>query len=213
MAQRGVFITFEGTEGAGKTTHIQRLSKALSEDGYAVCVTREPGGTPISEAIRKLVLDPTHRTMTPTTELLLYAAARAQHVSERIRTAMHAGEIVICSRFTDATVAYQGYGRGLNLEMLRLLNQIATDGLTPDLTLWLDIPVEIGLERVRQSRLAMDRLEQEHLEFHQRVRAGYGAIAEQEPHRVKRIDATQPVERVYEQIWEAVWEKMTALRR
>jgi dTMP kinase len=212
MTRRGLFITFEGTEGAGKTTHIQRLSADLAKEGYAVCVTREPGGTPLSEKIRRILLDPEHRNMASTTELLLYAAARAQHVAERITTAIQAGKIVICSRFTDATRAYQGYGRGLDLDCICLINQIATGGLTPDLTILLDLPVEFGLDRARQNRPSLDRIEQEQIEFHRRVREGYLAIARGESNRVKRIDATQNMEQVYAQIRAEVDRKIEQMR-
>ncbi len=211
MAQRGLFITFEGTDGSGKTIQIQRLSADLIRAGHAVCVTREPGGTPISEQIREMVLNPNHREIASTTELLLYAAARAQNVSEVIRPALEAVKIVISSRFTDATVGYQGYGRGLDLEMIRYLNRIATSGLAPDLTLLLDLPVEIGLQRAQQSRGTMDRLELEDIEFHQRVRQGYLAIAGQEPDRVKIIDAQTNPDCVYEQIKAEVDRKFKAM--
>ena len=200
MAQRGLFITFEGTDGSGKTTQIQRLSADLTRAGDAVRVTREPGGTPISEQIRDMLLNPDHGEMASTTELLLYAASRAQHVAEVIQPALEAGKIVISSRFADAMVAYQGYGRGLALELIHHLNRIATNGVTPDLTFVLDLPVEIGLQRVQQSRGTMDRLEGENIEFHRQLRQGYLAIASQEPQRVKIIDAQQTADRVYAQI-------------
>ena len=200
MKLQRLFITFEGPEGAGKTTHIQRLSADLTRKGYPVRVTREPGGTSISEQIRELLLNPNHPEMASTTELLLIAAARSQHVSELITKVLADHKIVICSRFADATVAYQGYGRGLDLDVIRHLNRIATNGLTPHLTFLLDLPVEIGLQRVQQSRDSMDRLELEAIEFHQRVRQGYLAIASQEPNRVKMIDAQVSADRVYERI-------------
>ncbi|MCZ6677899.1 MAG: dTMP kinase [Candidatus Poribacteria bacterium] len=200
MAHRGLFITFEGTEGSGKTTQIQRLSAELRQAGHAVCVTREPGGTPISERLREIFLDPNYGEMASRTELLLIAAARAQHVSERIRPALEAGKIVISGRFSDSTVAYQGYRRGLDLDLIRHLNEIATQGLSPDLTFVLDLPVEIGLQRAQQSRGSLDRLEREALESHRRVRKGYLAIARQEPHRVRVVDAHASLDRVYAQI-------------
>lgn len=200
MANRGLFITFEGTDGAGKTTQIQRLSTDLRRTGYDVCLTREPGGTPISEQIRDMLLNPDHGEMAATTELLLYAASRAQHVSEVIKPALEVGKIVISSRFADAMVVYQGYGRGLDLERIHHLNQIATDGLTPDVTFVLDLPVEIGLQRVQNSRGGLDRLEREKIEFHRRLRDGYQTLAKQEPQRLKIIDAQVAPERVYAQI-------------
>ena len=204
MADRGLFITFEGTDGAGKTTQIQRLSADLRDAGYDVCLTREPGGTPISEQIRDVLLNPDHSEMAATTELLLYAASRAQHVSEIIKPALEAGKIVISSRFADATVVYQGYGRGLDLDRIHHLNRIATDGITPDATFVLDLPVEIGLQRVQNSRGGLDRLESEKIEFHHRLREGYQTIARQEPQRLKIIDAQVSPEQVYTQIQEAI---------
>ena len=204
MADRGLFITFEGTDGAGKTTQIQRLSADLRQAGHDICLTREPGGTPISEQIRDVLLNPDHSEMAATTELLLYAASRAQHVSEVIKPALEAGKIVISSRFADAMVVYQGYGRGLDLERINRLNRIATDGVTPNVTFVLDLPVEIGLQRVQKSRGGLDRLEREKIEFHQRLRDGYRALAQQETQRLKIIDAQASHEQVYAQIKAAV---------
>ncbi len=200
MAGRGLFITFEGTDGTGKTTQIQRLSVDLRQANYDVCLTREPGGTPVSEQIRDMLLNPDHSEMAATTEVLLYAASRAQHVSEVIKPALKAGKIVISSRFADATVVYQGYGRGLDLERIHHLNRIATDGVTPDVTFVLDLPVEIGLQRVQKSRGGLDRLEREKIEFHRRLREGYQLLAKQEPQRLKLIDAQVNPEQVYAQI-------------
>ena len=200
MTDRGLFITFEGTDGAGKTTQIQRLTADLRQTGYDVCLTREPGGTPISEQIRDMLLNPDHSEMAATTELLLYAASRAQHVSEVIKPALEAGKVVISSRFADAMVVYQGYGRGLDLERINHLNRIATDGVTPDVTFVLDLPVEIGLQRVQNSRGGLDRLEREKIEFHQRLREGYQILAKQEPQRLKIIDSQVNSEQVYARI-------------
>lgn len=192
MAHRGIFITFEGVEGAGKTTQIQRLATVLGPD---VVLTREPGGTPVSERIRDIFL--TSDRITTMTELLLIAAARAQHVDERIRPALAANQIVICDRFTDATVAYQGYRGGIDLEIIHQLNQVATGGLTPDITFILDLPPEIGLQRQQQGEMHRDRLDKEPLEFHRKVREGYLTVAKAEPHRVKLIDATQSPDAVH----------------
>ncbi len=200
MTDRGLFITFEGTDGAGKTTQIQRLTADLRQTGYDVCLTREPGGTPISEQIRDMLLNPDHSEMAATTELLLYAASRAQHVSEVIKPALEAGKVVISSRFADAMVVYQGYGRGLDLERINHLNRIATDGVTPDVTFVLDLPVEIGLQRVQNSRGGLDRLEREKIEFHRRLREGYQILAKQEPQRLKIIDSQVNSEQVYARI-------------
>ena len=186
MSKHGIFITFEGVEGAGKTTQAQRLATAL---GPNVVRTREPGGTPISEKIRDLFL--TSDGITPMTELLLIAAARSQHVDELIRPALAANQIVICDRFIDATVAYQGYRGGIDLELIHQLNRTATGGLTPDITFILDLPPEIGLQRQQQGATHRDRLDKEPLELHRKVREGYLYAAKADPHRVKLIDATQ----------------------
>ena len=196
MARRGIFITFEGVDGAGKTTQVQRLAAALEPN---VVLTREPGGTPISERIRDIFL--TSDGITTMTELLLIAAARAQHVDERIRPALAAHQIVICDRFTDATVAYQGYRGGIDLEIIHQLNRVATGGLTPDITFILDLPPEIGLQRQQQGETHRDRLDKEPLEFHRKVREGYLAVAKAEPQRVKLIDATQPPDVVHTEIF------------
>ena len=192
MVQHGTFITFEGVDGAGKTTQVHRLEKAL---GKNVVVTREPGGTIISERIREIFLN--SDGMTAQTELLLIAAARAQHVDELIRPALEANQIVICDRFIDATVAYQGYRGGIDLELIHRLNQTATGGLKPDLTFVLDLPPEIGLQRQQQGRTHRDRLDREPLESHHKVQAGYLAAVKAEPHRVKLIDATQSRDAVH----------------
>lgn len=187
MAQPGIFITFEGVEGAGKTEQVQRFATTLGEN---VLVTREPGGTPISERIREIFL--TAEGITAKTELLLIAAARAQHVADVIRPALEANQIVLCDRFIDATAAYQGYRGGIDLALINQLNRIATGGIIPDLTFLLDLPPEIGLQRKpKQDKPCSDRLHREPLEFHHKVRQGYLAIARTEPHRVKLIDATQ----------------------
>lgn len=191
----GLFITIEGVEGAGKTTQLKRLHRHLEQIGYAVVVTREPGGTPIGEAVRQVLLDPTHAAMAPVTELLLYEAARAQHVAELIRPALEEGKAVLCDRFADSTTAYQGAGRALAPQDILTLHNLATGGLWPDLTLVLDLAVKTGLERAR-NRGRYDRLEQETLLFHEQVREGFLELARLEPDRVKVIDAAQPVDAV-----------------
>ena len=192
MAQRGIFITFEGVEGAGKTTQAQMLADVL---GPNVLLTREPGGTAIAERIRDIFL--TSDGITPMTELLLIVAARAQHVDERIRPALAANQIVICDRFVDASVAYQGYRGGIDLEIIQQLNRAATGGLMPDLTFVLDMPPEIGLQRQQQGDLQLNRLDRESLESHRKVREGYLFAAKTDPHRVKVIDATQSPDAVH----------------
>ena len=208
MVQHGTLITFEGVDGAGKTTQVHRLEKAL---GKNVVVTREPGGTIISERIRKIFLN--SKGMTAQTELLLIAAARAQHVDELIRPALEANQIVICDRFIDATVAYQGYRGGIDLRFIHQLNQTVTGGVIPNLTFVLDLSPEIGLQRrwlndrkLDDSQLYIpfsiesDRLDKESLELHNKVREGYLAIARAEPSRVKLIDATQSPDAVHADI-------------
>jgi dTMP kinase len=187
------FITFEGIEGSGKTTQLGRLDKYLQDLGYLTVVTREPGGCSISDTIRSLLLDPESKDMTPRTELLLYSAARAQHVVECIRPALDAGKIVLCDRFSDATSVYQGAGRGLDMKQLEEISAFAADGLSPDLTLLLDYPVEEGIQRARQRNSADEmesegRFELEALTFHQRIRDGYLDLAKHEK-RFQIIDA------------------------
>lgn len=191
----GIFITLEGPDGSGKTTQIAYLRSLFEREGYAVVQTREPGGTPIADRIRSLILDPAHREMTARTEALLYMAARAQHTAELIRPALARDAVVISDRYTDSTLVYQGVARGLPQEALVWLNRFATEDLVPDLTLLLD-----GDSGKLAQRLAdrgnRDRLDSEGLEFHQRVRAGFLRLAEQNPDRFRVIDGEQPVENV-----------------
>lgn len=189
------FITFEGIEGCGKTTQESRLSEMLAEKGYPVVVTREPGGCAIAEQIRAILLDAENRALVPLAELLLYAAARAQHVEEVIRPALAADKIVICDRFTDATAAYQGYGRSLDIALIGELNRMATGGITPDLTILLDCPEEVGLSRamarINSGQGAREeRFELESLRFHRAVRDGYLRLAAAEPNRFAVLDGT-----------------------
>ena len=195
MARRGIFITFEGVEGSGKTTQSRRLATALGPD---VLLTREPGGTHISEQIRDIFLSSDE--ITPMTELLLIAAARTQHVDELIRPALHANQTVICDRFIDATVAYQGYRGGIDLPFIHQLNRIATGGLTPDITFILDLSPEIGLSRHQQGETVPDRLEKESLESHRKVREGYLSVAKANPHRITLIDATQSPDAIHAEV-------------
>lgn len=199
----GFFITFEGIEGSGKTTQAKLLAEHLRSKDYSVLLTREPGGTEISEKIRKILIDPENTAMVARTECLLYAASRAQHVEQKILPALAEGKIVISDRFADATLAYQGYGRGLSIEMLRQLNEIATGGLMPDLTFLMDLPAEVGLARARKRRHQLDRLELEELDFHRRVRNGYLEIASLCDH-FKVIDASDPIEVIYDKIRDCI---------
>ena len=207
-----MFITFEGTEGSGKTTQINHLANKLSEAGYSVQNTREPGGSNVGNQIREILLDPVNERLSATSELLLYAASRAQHVREVIVPALKNGEIVISDRFSDATVAYQGYGRNLDLVLINHLNQIATGGLVPDLTFLLNLPIEIGLQRASASRGELDRIERENLEFHERVQNGYLAIAKEGTNRIKIIDATQPIDVIFNEIWSILKVKISLIK-
>lgn len=193
-----MFITLEGGEGVGKTTQQALLVERLRQEGYACLCTREPGGTALGKTLRELLLhgDP----FSPLAELLLYAADRAEHVSKVIAPALAAGQVVVCDRFTDSTLAYQGYGRGLDLEKIRQLNHLATGGLQPHLTLWLDLPPEVGLARSG----SCDKLEQEHLEFHRRVYQGFQALAAAEPQRIVRISAQGSPAEVAARLWSVV---------
>ncbi|HXG02061.1 MAG TPA: dTMP kinase [Candidatus Binatia bacterium] len=183
---RGVLITFEGVEGSGKTTQMGRLARRLAREGYRVACTAEPDGTALGAAVRRLFADPRLRPR-PLGEVFLFMAARQQHVTEKIRPWLERGRVVLCDRYTDATVAYQGYGRGVDVELIRELNARATGGLVPDLTLLFDLPPAEGLRRIGRRRL--DRFEREGPAFHRRVRRGYLEILRAEPKRVRLIDA------------------------
>ncbi len=192
-----MFVTFEGPEGGGKTTQIRLLADWLRERGCDVLTTREPGGTRISNAVRAILLDPEHVEMRPEAEILLFSAARAQLVGEVIRPHLARGGVVLSDRFADSTFAYQGYGRQLDLDALRMITQFATGGLSPDLTICLDLPVAEGLRRKQGGELAeWNRMEREEREFHERVRAGYLALASAAKERWLVVDAAQSVEQV-----------------
>ena len=195
----GRFITLEGTEGVGKSTALAFVAERLRARGHDVVITREPGGTPMAERMRDLLLTPGEEAMDATAELLMMFAARAQHVAQVIRPALTRGAWVLCDRFVDATYAYQGGGRGLPEESIRTLETLVLQGLTPDVTLWLDAPVEVGLQRAAVRR-ALDRFEQEKAAFFERVRAVYARRAEAEPGRFARIDAVVPLASVREQL-------------
>jgi len=201
-----LFISFEGIEGCGKTTQVELLADFLSQRDIPHLVTREPGGTRLGKLIRKMLLDPTHSEMEPLTELFLYAADRAQHIAQVIRPSLESRQWLICDRFADATTAYQGYGRGQDLTFIQQLNQWATQGLWPHLSLLLDCPVEIGLERARRRIMDTalegleDRFEQQDLAFHQKVREGYLELAAQNSARFRILDATQEPKRLHEEI-------------
>ncbi|MDI6710762.1 MAG: dTMP kinase [Thermoanaerobacterales bacterium] len=196
------FIVFEGVDGAGKSTQVSLAAEALRGRGREVLVTREPGGTRLGEAVRRLLLDVKNAEMTGETEALLYAAARAQCVREVIAPALRRGTVVLCDRFADSTLAYQGYGRGLDLELLRRINDLATGGLYPALTVVLDLPVDEARLRLADGR--RDRLEREAADFHERVRAGYLALAAAAPDTYLVLEADLPVPVLAERILERI---------
>lgn len=210
-----MFITVEGIEGCGKSTQLPLLAAQLADAGHRVVCTREPGGCPIADQIRGILLDAANHSMLPMTELMLYAAARAQHLADVIKPALSAGAVVLCDRFSDATRAYQAFGRGIDRQTMEVLNRFACDGLSPDLTLLLDCPVEIGLTRARRRIETTDgpreeRFELESVLFHQRVRDGYLQLAQEEPERFVVIDATGAPAEVSTSILKAVIRRLGA---
>lgn len=216
----GVFITFEGPEGSGKSTQARLLYERLQALGYPAILTREPGGTRISEMIRRILVDLRHTEMAPATEILLFSAARAQLVSELIRPYLNTGGIVLCDRYADSTFAYQGYGLGRDLDELQSITTLATGGLMPDLTFYLDVDVEVGLHRKRVARdraaeaanpgstfttpPEWNRLDARDLAYHQRVAAGFAELMRNDPGRWRRLSAEQPVDSLAEQIFHEV---------
>ena len=202
---RGRFITFEGGEGCGKSTQVRRLCEALERAGVEVVLTREPGGTILSEQIRRLIKDQDDDPPCDRSELLLFLAARAQLVRNVIRPALAAGKWVVSDRFSDSTKAYQGYGRGLPLDVIAAVNDFACEGLRPDLTLLLDVTPETARARMRRredaTHTAADRIEKAGDDFHARLRRGFAELARAEPERVKVVDANGTVEEVWERVW------------
>jgi len=207
MKSKGIFITFEGCEGAGKSTQVRLLKEYLEKSGKDVVITREPGGTAISEKIRQIILDRHNIEMDIVTEALLYAASRAQHVAEVISPALSLGKIVVCDRFSDSTVAYQSYARGLDLKLIETLNGICEKGCEPDITFFLDIPPEEGLSRKGGADKA-DRLESEAFEFHKKVYNGYKELAKEYPKRIITIDAIGSLEETHNRIVAALIKRM-----
>ncbi len=200
MSKRGIFITFEGPEGSGKTTHSRLLCGFLRKKGYKVLHTREPGGVLISEKIRKILLDPKNKGMDVACEMLLYMAARAQIVKEKILPGLKQGKIVVCDRFTDATLAYQGYAGGMDLKVIDNIAGVVTKGLKPDITFLLDIEAGAGLLRAGRSK---DRMERKSILYHNEVRNGYLSIARKEPKRVRVLSSTGEINRTQEEIRKA----------
>ena len=193
---KGILITLEGPEGAGKTTILHQILPILTQMGVDILPTREPGGIRIAESIREIILAPENTAIDGKTELLLFAAARRQHLNEKVRPALAEGKIVIIDRFIDSSVAYQGYARGIDVADVETINNFATDGILPDLTLYFDVDTEIGLSRVMSGDREVNRLDLEAQEMHQKVRAGYQAIAKANPKRIVTIDASQAIDQV-----------------
>jgi len=204
-----VFITFEGIEGCGKSTQAKLLCQWFLDRGREVVLTREPGGTPAAEELREFILKEREEYFPPFSELALYIAARGFHTENLIKPALKEGAVVICDRFSDSTLAYQGYGRGLNTKLIEEMDREATGGLKPDVTFLLDLPVEVAFERIKGRK--KDRLESESLEFHKRVRKGFLEIAEREKDRVVVIDGAKSPEEVFKEVLKALKERFGAL--
>ena len=203
-----MFITLEGPEGSGKTSQLPALAAYLRAAGYEVLVTREPGGTAVGDQIREILMNLQNVSIIPRTEILLFLAARAQHVDEVIRPALAAGKVVLCDRFGDSTLAYQGFGHKTDLETLQALLDFSTGGLKPDLTLLVDVPVEVGMARKRDNSSEWNRLDAYALAFHERVRQGYFALAEAEPERWMIIDATEDKAHVQQALRSAIMARL-----
>ncbi|WP_331654333.1 dTMP kinase [Mogibacterium timidum] len=193
MVPKGIFITLEGPDGSGKSTQVENIKEFFTKAGRDVVVSREPGGTPISEKLRGIVLDADHSEMDDVTEMFIYAAARAQHVAEKIKPALESGAVVVCDRFVDSSIAYQGYGRGLG-DQVEEVNRYATSGLEPNVTFFMDLDPEIGRSRIGKD--VRDRLEQQKMDFHYRVYEGYKALAAKYPERIMRIDAAKTIDEI-----------------
>ena len=200
---KGYFITFEGPDGSGKSTVAKKICEKLMFDGYEVVHTREPGGIEISEEIRNIILDPKNTAMDAKTEVLLYAAARRQHLVERVFPAVEQGKIVICERFLDSSLAYQGFGRKLGMQEVLDVNLFAIDNTYPDMTIYLDVDEQIGLDRLK-NRSFKDRLDQESIDFHHRVSQGYKEVLKKFADRIKVIDASKSLEEVVENSYKTV---------
>lgn len=204
-----LFITFEGPEGAGKTTVIQMIAERLKKNNIEVLATREPGGIEIAEKIRTIILNPAHTAMDERTEALLYAAARSQHYFEKVRPALDAGKLVICDRFIDSSLAYQGYARGIGVNEVLSINEFAIGKKLPDVTILFDLAPEVGLARIHAtSNREVNRLDVESLPFHQKVREGYLQLVEQYPERIRVVNADQDIENVVEDVWLLLLEAM-----
>ena len=204
-----MFITFEGGEGAGKSTAIKKVVEKLENEGYQIVLTREPGGTPISEEIRNIILDKRNTEMDERTEALLYAASRRQHIVEKIIPSIKEGKIVLCDRFLDSSLAYQGHARGIGIDKVLEMNLFATEGLEPDLTFFFDLDPEKGLERIAaNSSREVNRLDVEKLSFHKKVREGFLMLAKRFEHRFVVIDASKDKDSVFQDVYNAIEERL-----
>lgn len=202
MMKDNYFITFEGPEGAGKTSVLKMIAQRLKEEQLDVLMTREPGGIEIAEKIREVILNPAHTQMHERTEALLYAAARAQHFYEKVAPALAAGKHVLCDRFIDSSFAYQGYARGIGVDEVLSINEFAIGQKLPDVTIYFDVKPEIGLARIQANRAdEINRLDAEGLTFHKKVQEGYKLAIERYPNRMRVVDASQPIEKVVDDVW------------
>ena len=205
----GKLIIFEGVEGCGKTSQMQLCAQWLESLGISIVVTREPGGTELGLHLRRLLLEKVeNKPIAEVTELLLYAADRAQHVAQELKPHLAAGKYILCDRYTHSTTAYQGYGRGLNINLINQLNHIATEGLVSDLTIWLDVDVEVGLARKQAATGGLDRIEQETIAFHRRVQQGYADLAALYPSEIVRVDGTLTPEAVQQVIQKILHQRL-----
>ncbi|WP_029520456.1 dTMP kinase [Persephonella sp. IF05-L8] len=198
---KGYFITFEGVEGAGKSTQAKLLYQYLIDNGKEAILTKEPGGTKTGQKIRQILLEKTDEIFPPVAELMLYEADRNFHIHNLIKPSLQQGRYIICDRFTDSTLAYQGYARGLNINLIKQLNEIATEGIKPDITFLIDIPVEEGLKRIKQTRQA-DRIEDEDIRFHKRLREGFLKIAENEKDRIVVLNGLETPDNIFKKVIE-----------
>ncbi len=211
---QGIFITLEGPDGAGKTTVIKKLSEQLMKEiNMEVVTTREPGGIPIAEEIRQVILDPKNNEMDERTEALLYAAARRQHLVQKVLPSLEAGKIVLCDRFIDSSIAYQGVGRGIGKTEVQKINDFAIEGHYPDLTIYLDVPSEIGLERINKGRKQseLDRLDNESLDFHKKVRSAYLDLVKEHSERIVLIDTEDNIEKVVKNCYDLIKDKYPSI--
>lgn len=205
---RGLFITIEGPDGSGKSTIVQEIVKRLDKEQIDYIVTREPGGIDISEQIRSIILNPKNKNMDVKTEALLYAASRRQHLVEKIIPALNAGKHVICERFVESSLAYQGYGRDIGIDEVFSINEFAIDGILPDVTIFLDIEPNVGLRRIKKNRDNLDRLDLESIEFHQKVYEGYKIVTEMFKDRIIVVDANRNIDEVINDVYSIIYQKI-----